>query len=88
MPFASLVATSTRRLHVAIIANTPQGQKTVSRIGTERGHTQTATEQVFLRRLADTINTTMDLGDFEPSTSRLPKETPDEPTEDLRLFHI
>lgn len=80
MAFAALVATSTRRLHVAILVNGPAGLKTVSRIGTERGHTQTATEHVFLRRLADTINTNMDLGDFEASTSRLPKEVQHEET--------
>ena len=76
MAFASLVATSPRRLHVAILVNGPVGLTTVSRITTEQGHTQTATEQVFLRKLADTINTTMDLGDFEPSTSRLPAVKP------------
>jgi hypothetical protein len=72
MAFASLVATSTRRVHIAIITNGPAGLKTVSKFTTEQGHTQAATEQVFLRKLADTINTHMDLSGFEPSTSRLP----------------
>ena len=76
MAFAALVATSPRRLHVAILVNGPAGLKTVSKFTTEQGHTQTATEQTFLKRLADTINTNMDLGEFEASTSRLPAGKP------------
>jgi hypothetical protein len=76
MAFASLVATSPRRLHVAILVNGPAGLKTVSKITTEQGHVQTPAEQVFLRKLADSINLHVDLSLFDASASRLPAGTP------------
>jgi hypothetical protein len=59
----------------------------VSKIGTERGNTQTPAEQVFLEKLADCINVHLNLESFEASTSRLPGELQHEAPEDLRLFH-